>query len=164
MSELTREPREEIFITTDHGSIEGFIDPGEARVAMLEHVEVEEGARLQGEGTQLVRSFGNEAIRMGAGVLETVAVEPGLGRIMGKVFGEANLVITAADQPPDSTLLNFDTAMSMLEQMAGEASRVSDDEDVPDSQRTGIRIGVDLHSPEVARLLAGQQEGDDYFA
>jgi len=165
MSERAQESREDIFITTDFGTVEGYVDPtGDVRVAKLEHVEVDPDARLQGEGTRLVRSFGNEAIEMGADVLETVAVEPGLGKIMGKVFGENNLEITVGGQSPDSTLLDFNAAMDLLSQMADQASRVSDDEDVPDSLRTGIHIGVDLRSPEVARLLAGQQEGDDYFA
>jgi hypothetical protein len=150
-------PREEIFLTTADGTIEGYIEESAGSLmAKLEHIEVDESVRLQGEGTELARMFGRRATEMGAATPETIAVEPAIGKIMGKVFGKDNLVLTinGDEDPATQTLLDYETAMAILGKMDQEAASYAEDEDIPDSQRTGIRIGVDLRTDDVQRELS----------
>lgn len=158
LSESPPEIRDDIFITSQFGSIDGYVEQGPdgTQVAVLDYIEVAEEARGRGVGSGLVREFARRSILEGASRLEALAIEPRLFSVVGSVFGRDNLALLSGGDERLPLDVTYDEALARLSDMAEIAEQYEAlGEDVPDEHRTAIRVLVDLTAQDVADHLEG---------
>lgn len=151
--------RDDIFLNEDGGTLDGYVmQEGDQLIARIEHVEVDESRRGQGIGRHLVREFARQAVREGAVALSATVLVPELAHIMGKVFGEQNIVrIIGKDGDRGAYFdLSHDEAVRYLKEMSALSDRdMANGVDTSEAHRTAVTMWVPLAGSEVRRCLAG---------